>query len=101
MARFCLMYRNPQGRRVGVVILDSDTLSMALQRVRMEGIAQEVGFCGGYELDKTAAALIPTAALDHVLDRGEIFELIGRIEHGPPKPPSAAASIKRNQSVKR
>jgi hypothetical protein len=98
VSRFWLAYKQ-SGRLLGVVILDSSSLSSARMLASVERIDQGAAFGKGYRLDKGAADFVPVTAIGRMLSPDEAGE-IRRIERGIPKR-AAAASVRRAVTRKR
>jgi hypothetical protein len=95
-----LTYCRPDGRLLGVVIMDSSSIIQARMRAGVKGIDQGARFSEGHELDEESAAVVPATAIGRMLDQDEAAKLIRRIERGIPKRP-AAASVRRAVKRKR
>jgi hypothetical protein len=72
--------RNPSGRLVGIVIMDSWDIIQTRMRAAVKGIDQGGEFCDGHELDEASAALVPDAALGRLSSQDEAVKLIRRLD---------------------
>jgi hypothetical protein len=80
MSRFWLTY-NRSDRLLGVVIVDSSTLTNA--RIRAAGdIDLQAEFAEGHQIDETIAGLIPAAAIGCMLRPEEAHELLDNLVGG-------------------
>jgi hypothetical protein len=70
-ARFWLTYRNPSGRPLGAVVIDSSNLMHACVRSAIEVIDQGSLFAQGHELARDTAELIPATAIGRLLGTEE------------------------------
>jgi hypothetical protein len=93
VSRFWLTYQESR-RLLGVVILDSTSLTNARQRAATDGIDHGAQFANGSKLDAPLAALVPATALGRMLNPEETYKLIERFDRGLPKRP-AALSVRR------
>jgi hypothetical protein len=93
VSRFWLTYQESR-RLLGVVILDSTSLTNARQRAATDGIDHGAQFANGSKLDAPLAALVPATALGRMLNPEETYKLIERFDRGLPKLP-AALSVRR------
>ena len=99
MSRFWLTYCDLSGRPLGVLVLDSWSLSGARLRASVEGLDRGARFCQGHELEGDSSTLIPPAAVGRMLDLEELGQIIRTIERWIPKR-AAAASVSRRGTVK-
>jgi hypothetical protein len=100
VSRFWLIYSDFFGRPLGVVILDSPSLSLARLQVTAQNLDQGATFCDGHELEGDSATLVPPGAIGRMLSLEEAGNIIRRLERWIPKR-AAAASVKRRASVRR
>ena len=99
MSRFWLTYCDFAGRALGVVILDSPSLSLARLQVTAASLDQGATFCDGHELEGDGATLAPPSAIGRMLYLEEAGNIIRRLERWIPKR-AAAASVKRRGDVR-
>lgn len=97
MSRFWLTYCDLSGRPLGVVVIDSYSLSGARLRASVEGLNRGVQLCDGHELEGGSAVLVPPDAVGRKLSLEEAGKIIRAIERWFPK--RAAASVSRRGSV--
>lgn len=93
--RYLLMLCDQSGQRIGAAVIDS-SLPQVQVRAAAEGLDPDLTIREVHELDAESAALIPTAAIGHVLNREEIAALIRQIGGNIRKRPDrqfAATSI--------
>jgi type II secretory pathway predicted ATPase ExeA len=80
VSRFWLTY-NRSGRLVGVVIVDSRSLTDA--RISAAGaIDLQAEFAEGHQIDESVAALVPAKAICRMLSPEEAHELLDYLERG-------------------
>jgi hypothetical protein len=98
VSRFWLTY-NQNGRLLGVVIVDSRSLTDA--RIWVAGeFDLQAEFAEGHQIDESVAALVPAKAICRMLSPDEADELLDYLERGIPKRPPAPSVKGRAQERK-
>jgi hypothetical protein len=97
MPLFWLNYRHPNGRAVGVVVIESGDLLFARLKAALASADHELEFASGHQLDEESARQIPANMLGWLLDDGDLRKLHQTLLKK--KPP--ASSVRRRTAAKR
>jgi hypothetical protein len=100
VSRFWLTYCDISGRPLGVLILDSWSVSGARLRASVEGLDHGARFREGHELEGDSATLMPPDAVGRMLSLAEAGKIIRTIERWIIPKRAAAASASRRGTVK-
>jgi hypothetical protein len=88
---FWLTYRDPDGRAVGVVVIESHGLLHARLKASLAGADRRLEFASGHQLDPESAGQIPVNMIGRFLDDGDLLKLHRMVIKK--KPP--ASSVRR------
>jgi hypothetical protein len=85
---FRLTYRDPNGRAVGVVVIESAGLLHARLKAALAGADRDLEFVSGHQLDAESARQVPANMVGRLLDDGDLRKLHRMVIREKPPAPS-------------